>query len=299
MAWWRSAAALLALLAGFASAQPGEPAALPTLRWLVQDMPPHFSYANGHAPKVVEDLGEGEISGFLRLLIQRMPQYRHEFIEASLPRFETLVRQGETLCSALHLRKPERLDWLHFTQLHPPLFSRQIHVVVHRDNLARFEAQGQLLRLSELLQRKDLVGLLSRDRGYGNQIDKLLLAAAASAPATVVTGRSMHLLTMLRAKRMDWTLEYPSVVDAAGGGDLVKLPLAEGRSTAVATVACSRNAEGKQRIEAIDAAVRKMAQDPQRDSWVRAWRGDALDDADRRMIQRYMDERARGGSLVE
>ena len=296
---WRGAAALLALLAGIASAQPPEPAALPTLRWLVQDMPPHFSYARGHVPRTGDDLGDGEISGFQRLLIQRLPQFRHEFVEASLPRFETQARQGETLCSALHLRKPERLEWLYFTQLFPPLFSRQIHVVVHKDNLARFESQGQILRLSELLQHKELVGLLSRDRGYGPHIDNLLLAAGSRAPATVVAGRSMHLLTMLRAKRMDWTLEYPSVVDAAGGGDLVKLPLAEGRSTAVATVACSRTPEGKQRIEAIDAAVRKLAQDPQRDAWIRAWRGEALDDSERRIILRYMDERARGGSLVE
>lgn len=302
MARWHGAAALLAcMLAAAASAQSAAEQAthLPTLRWLVQDMPPHFSFAHGHMPRSADDLGDGEISGFLRLLIQRMPQYRHEFIEASLPRFETLVRQGEVLCSALHLRKPERLEWLYFTQLYPPLFSRQIHVVVRKDNLARFQSQGQVLQLSELLQRKDLVGLLPRDRGFGPRIDGLLQAAGANAPATVVAGRSMHLLTMLRAKRMDWTLEYPSVVDAAGASDLIKLPLAEGRSTAVATVACSRNAEGKQRIEAIDMAARKLAQDPQREAWIRAWRGDSLDDAERRTILRYMDERARGGSLVE
>lgn len=292
-------ALMLAATAALAQAPAEQAAPRPTLRWLVQDMPPAFSYAHGHTPRVAEDLGDGEISGFLRLLIQRLPQYRHEFVEASLPRFETLVRQGETLCSALHLRKPERLDWLHFTQLYPPLFSRQIHVVVHKDNLDRFQSQGQILQLSDLLQRKDLVGLLSRDRAYGPRIDGLLQAAGAQAPATVVTGRSMHLLGMLRAKRMDWTLEYPTVVDTAGGSDLVKLPLAEGRSTAVATMACSRNAEGKQRIEAIDAAVRKLAQDPQRDSWIRAWRGSALDEAERRAILRYMDERARSGSLVE
>lgn len=306
MARWRGAgmlpAMMLAATAALAQA-PAEPASptptLPTLRWLVQDMAPAFSYAHGHAPRVAEDLGDGEISGFLRLLIQRLPQYRHEFVEASLPRFETLVRQGATMCSALHLRKPERLEWLYFTQLYPPLFSRQIHVVVHKDNLARFQSQGQILQLSDLLQRKDLVGLLSRDRAYGPRIDGLLQAAGGQAPATVVTGRSMHLLGMLRAKRMDWTLEYPTVVDAAGGNDLVKLPLAEGRSTAVATMACSRNPEGRQRIEAIDAAVRKLAQEMPRDAWLRAWRGEALDEAERRTILRYMDERARGGSLVE
>lgn len=303
MARRRSAGMLPALMLAATAAlaqPPAESAApLPTLRWLVQDMSPAFSYAHGHAPRVADDLGDGEISGFLRLLIHRLPQYRHEFVEASLPRFETLVRQGETLCSALHLRKPERLEWLYFTQLYPPLFSRQIHVVVHKDNLVRFQSQGQILQLSELLQRKDLVGLLPRDRAFGPRIDGLLQAAGSQAPATVVAGRGMQLLGMLRAKRMDWTLEYPTVVDAAGSSDLVKLPLAEGRSTAVATMACSRNAEGKLRIEAIDAAVRKLAQETPRDAWLRAWRGDVLDEAERRTILRYMDERARGGSLVE
>ena len=292
-------ALMLAATAALAQTPAEHAGPLPTLRWLVQDMQPAFSYAHGHAPRVAEDLGDGEISGFLRLLIQRLPQYRHEFVEASLPRFETLVRQGETLCSALHLRKPERLEWLYFTHLYPPLFSRQIHVIVHKDNLARFQSQGQVLQLSDLLQRKDLVGLLPRDRAFGPRIDGLLQAAGSQAPATVVAGRSMQLLGMLKAKRMDWTLDYPTVVDAMGGSDLVKLPLVEGRSTAVATMACSRSAEGKQRIEAIDAAVRKLAQDPQRDNWIRAWRGDALDEAERRAILRYMDERARGGSLVE
>ncbi|MDM4766508.1 hypothetical protein [Pelomonas sp. SE-A7] len=289
----------LALLIFSASALAGGEPQVPTLRWLVQDMPPHFSYANGHAPRNADDLGNGEISGFLKLLIQRLPQYRHEFVEAGLPRFETLVRQGETLCSALHLRRPERLEWLYFTELYPPLFSRQIHVVVHKDKLANFELRGQPLQLKELLQRRDLVGLLPRDRAFGGRIDSLLREAGSNAPATVVSGRGMQLLTMLRAHRMDWTLEYPSVVDSLGGGELVSLPLAEGRSTAVATLACSRNAEGKQRIEAIDAAVRKLAQDAHRDAWIRSWRGDSVDEAERRSILRYMDERARGGSRVE
>ncbi len=302
------AVALTLLQPGTAGAQLQGEAELPTLRWLVQDLPPHFGYAvKGRLPQRAEDLDGGEISGFLRLLIERLPQYRHEFFEASLPRFEALVRQGDgTLCSVLHLRTPERLAWLHFTELHPPLISRQLHVIVHRERLAAFESQpGQALQLAELIRRPDLVGLLPRDRSFGPRIDALLQAAGAQAPATVVAGRQMHLLAMLRARRMDYTLEYPAVVDRyllsgeAAAGELVKLPFAEGRSTAVATAACSRNAAGRERIAAIDSAVRGLALDPRREAWLRQWRGPVLDEAERRSILRYMDERARGGPRVE
>jgi len=292
------------LLPLFASAQQSKPASPATMRWLVQDMPPHFTYPNGRAPQRVEDLGHGEVEGFMRLLITRLPQYRHEFVEASLPRFEALVRQGPALCSMLHLRTPERLGWLYFTHLYPPLVSRQIHVIVNRDQLGRFESPGQSLQLSELLQRTELVGLLPRDRSFGARIDALLQAQGAQAPRTVVSGRSMHLLTMLKARRMDYTLEYPSTVDeflrqGEGGADFVKLPIVEGRSTQLATVGCSRNPEGRRLIEAIDQALRKLAQDPQREAWLKAWRGDALDEQDRLRINRYMDERARGGAQIE
>lgn len=306
----RPARALLQLLVllvasggGAASAQ--EPPDHPSLRWLVQDMAPHFSYPNGRAPQRPEELGHGEIDGFLRLLIARLPQYPHVFVEAGLPRFEALARQPQApICSLLHVRTPERLGWLYFTPLYPPLVSRQLHVIVRRDQLQRFEQQGQSLQLAELLQRRDLRALLPRDRSFGPRIDALLLAQGARAPQTVVAGRNGHLLAMLRARRMDYTLEYASTVDeflrgGEAGAELVKLPIAEGRSTAVAVAACSRSPAGRRQIEAIDEAVRALAQDPQREAWIKAWRGDALDEQDRQRIQRFMDERARGGAQIE
>lgn len=286
------------------AARAAEP--LPTLHWLVQDVPPHFSYVRpGQVPQTVEDIGQGELDGFLRILVRRMPQYRHVLVEMPFTRFELQARQGQTLCSVLHVKTPERLAWLWFSHLYPPLFSRQLHVVVHKDRLAQFETAvtGQPLQLADLLQRQDLVGLLPRDRAFGPRIDALLKQAGDGAPRTVVTNRNMHLLHMLRARRMDFTLEYPSVVDEFlrlnGGDDLVKLPLAEGRSTQLATVACTRSAEGRQHIEAIDAAVRRLAQEKDRDAWLRSWRREPLDEQDRQRVNRYMDERARGGPIIE
>jgi len=290
-----------ALLSGAAQAEQDAP----TMRWLVQDLPPHFSYIDGRPPQRPEELGRGEVDGFLRLLIAQMPPgTRHEFVDAGLPRFEALVRQGQTICSTLHVRTPERLGWLYFTHLYPPLVSRQIHVIVRRDRLARFESGGQALQLATLLQHRELVGLRPKDRSFGPRIDALLQAQGAQAPGTVSAGRHLNLLAMLRAGRMDYTLEYPAAVDsflrtAGPGPALVKLPLTEGHSTAVATAACSRSPAGRQAIEAIDLAVRRLAQSPQREALLREWRGEPADEPDRLRIQRYMDERARGGAQIE
>lgn len=294
----------VALLLAAAAAQAAPPA--DTIRWVAQDVPPHFSFVQGHAPRSVDELGQGEVDGFMRLLLARLPEYRHEFVEASTARYEAESRRGETLCSALHVRTPARLKWAYFSHLYPPLVSREVHVVVRRDTLARL-AQGRpedgRLVLAELLKRPELRPLLGRDRAYGPQVDKLL--AQYAVPRLAVGAKLSHqLLDMLRAGRMDYTLEYPSVVAdylqrVGAPGALVALPMAEGLSTLVATVSCSRTPEGLRQIEAIDAAVRQLAREPERAAWVRQWRGDKIDPADMKRLNGYMDERARGGPRVE
>ena len=277
-----------------------------TIRWVAQDVSPHFSFVQGHAPRNVAELGHGEVDGFMRVLLARMPRQQHEFVAATTTRYEALSRSGATLCSTLHVRTPARSSWLYFSHLYPPLVSREIHVIVRRDALAQLTpgrpADGRVV-LADLLKRQDLRLLLARDRAFGPQIDKLL--AQQVVPRLAVGAQlSNQLLDMLRAGRMDYVLEYPSVVDdylrRAGAPDaLVALPVAEGRSTLLATVSCSRTPEGLRHIEAIDAAVRALAREPDRDAWVRQWRGDKVDPVDMKRLNAYMDERARGGPRIE
>lgn len=277
-----------------------------TIRWVAQDVPPHFSFVEGHAPRSVAELGRGEVDGFMRVLLARMPEFRHEFVEASTARYEAESRRGQTLCSTLHVRTPARMDWLYFSHLYPPLASREIHVIVRRESLARLTGgrpQDGRLVLAELLKRQDLRLLLARDRAFGAQIDNLL--AHEVVPRLAVGAQlSTQLLDMLRAGRMDYTLEYPSVVKdylarTGDPGALVALPVAEGLSTLLATVSCSRTPEGRRHIEAIDAAVRALARAPDRQAWVRQWRGKRVDPVDMKRLNAYMDERARGGPRIE
>ncbi len=298
---WLCAAAGLVAWAVQAAPPPAE-----TIRWVAQDVPPHFSFVQGRPPRSIAELGHGEVDGFMRVLLKRMPEYRHEFVEASTARYEAESRRGETLCSTMHVRTPERLQWLYFSHLYPPLISREIHVIVPRKLMAELSQgrpQDGRLVLADLLQRQDLRLLLARDRAFGPQIDNLL--SHQVVPRLAVGAQlSTQLLDMLRAGRMDYTLEYPSVVKdylarVGDPGALVALPVAEGLSTLLATVSCSRTPEGKRHIEAIDAAVRKLASEPKRDAWVREWRGNRAEPQDRKRLDAYMDERARGGPRIE
>lgn len=299
-------AASLAAVATSASAATPAPVPAGIIRWVVQDMPPHFNFPHGRPPRSVAELGRGEVEGFLKLLLARMDGWQHEFIEAGTARYEAESRRGRTLCSAMHVRTPERLQWAWFSHLYPALASREIHVVVRRELLERLvpgRVEDGRLPLAELLQRPELRLIVARDRAFGPQVDALLAQhTVARVPVGAKVGA--QLLDMLRAGRMDYTLEYPTVVSdyLARQGDadaLVSLPMAEGQSTALATVSCSRTAEGRRALEAIDAAVRELARDPRREAWVRAWRGDRTTPQDWKRLNAYMDERARGGPRIE
>ncbi|HEY1129064.1 MAG TPA: TIGR02285 family protein [Roseateles sp.] len=297
---WLCAAGLLAA----ASAQAAPPA--DTIRWVAQDVPPHFSFIQGRPPSSVDELGRGEVDGFMRVLLPRMSGFRHEFVEASTARYEAESRRGQTLCSTMHVRTPERRRWLHFSHLYPPLSSREIHVIVPRRLMAELAAGQPLdgrLVLAQLLQRHDLRPLVARDRAFGIQIDSLL--SRHTVPRLAVGAKVSHqMLEMLRAGRMDYTLEYPAVVKdylarVGDPGALVALPVAEGLSTLLATVSCSRTPDGLRMIQAIDAAVRDLARDPDRLAWVREWRGGRDGPEDMKRLNAYMDERARGGARIE
>jgi uncharacterized protein (TIGR02285 family) len=296
---------LVAACLGASAAQAAPPPA-DTIRWVAQDVPPHFSFIQGRPPRAIAELWLGEVDGFMRVLLARMPEFRHEFVEASTARYETESRRGQTLCSTMHVRTPERLAWAYFSHLYPPLVSREIHVIVRRElhgQLSQGRPQDGRVQLSDLLKREDLRLLVARDRAFGAQIDTLL--ARHTVPRQAVGAQlSTQLLDMLRAGRMDYTLEYPAVVQdylkrAGDPGALVALPMAEGLSTPLATVSCSRTPAGKRHIEAIDAAVRALAREPGREAWVKEWRGDRASPQDMRRLNAYMDERARGGPRIE
>ena len=277
----------------------------PTMLWQVRDMPPLFNYRDGKPPARIADLGHGPVDGFMGQLLRQLPQYRHAFIEVTAARAEAMAREGRTLCSLLHLHTPERRAERYFTPAYPVLRPLQAHLVVHRSQLARFVELGQPLSLAAVLQRADFSGMVSAGRSFGPGVDRVIREHPdAVGLKTVVTIRHSSVLTMLRARRMDYAIEFRAQIDeylrsVNTPGELVGLPILEAPPIAVSYASCTRNEEGRRQIEAIDQAVRRMAQPAARAVWLPAWRGTPFEAADLARLRRFYDARALGGPEIE
>lgn len=295
-------------LDGLAQAPSGQGSDKPVIQWVAMDLQPFFSFTAGQAALRSGDLGPGGSGGFLRLLIERMPQYRHEFVEVSTRRYEALSRSGQTLCSVLHLSSPARREWAFFTPLHPALEASQLHLIVRREDAARWGlSPDQPARLSSLLKRPDLRPLIARDRSYGPDLDKLL----GSDPKLQTLSWAIRVqqpLSMLAAHRGDFTLEYPVLLAqqqnlSSSTKALVAIPIAELQDSGGMTISasCSRTPEGRRRIDDLDAVIRLLARDPpeSRTRWLNECYGQALPSVDMQRFNRFFDERSRQGSLVE
>jgi uncharacterized protein (TIGR02285 family) len=279
--------------------------ALPVMRWQVRDMPPLFNYRDGRPPRQLEDLGDGVVEGFMRQLLPQLPQYRHEFVEATAARADAMVREGMTLCSMIHLHTPERLADRYFTPTYPILGQLQARVVVHRSQLARFAALGQPLSLSKLLQQESFTGMVSAGRSYGPGVDSLIRAPLDSGSLkSVVVMRHNSVLAMLLARRMDYSIDFAPQVNeylrsVNAPGELVSLAILEAPPITQSYASCTRNEEGRRQIEAIDQAIRRIAQPAARAIWLQAWRGHTLDATSLAKYTRFYDQRARGGPQIE
>lgn len=297
--------ALLGLGGLLLQSRSGAQPALPPMRWQVRDMPPLFSYRDGKPPSRLEDLGQGAVDGFMRQLLPLLPQYQHEFVETTAARADAMVREGMTLCSLIHLYTPERLSERYFTPVFPILGPLQARVVVHRSQLVRFAALGQPLSLTKLLQQESFSGMVSAGRSYGPGVDSLIRAPLDSGSLkSVVVMRHSNVLTMLRAQRMDYALEFPIQVSeylrsVNAPGELVCLPILEAPPITQAYASCTRSEEGRRQIEAIDQAIRRMAQPAARDVWFPAWRNKPFDAAQQAKLKRFFDQRAHGGPQID
>nr|WP_316642573.1 TIGR02285 family protein [uncultured Roseateles sp.] len=269
------------------------------IEWNVSDWPPFFVFQQGQLPQTAQDLGGGAIDGFLRLVIERMPQYQHRFVSMTGARAEVERKAGRGLCSASSMRTPERLKERYFTPAMPTL---PVQLVLRRERLQLLAGGKGSVSLQQLIRRDDVQGLVMSNRQYGQTLAEWLKPAPDSNLRTMVAPRAGNLLTMLAAGRMDYTLEYPMIVEyhlRNRGPELVTLPIDELGEPPLGYFSCTRNAWGKVVIADIDTALRKVARLPEARQVYSPWMSEALRAAHQERIDRFFEQRARGGPMIE
>ncbi|MBT9500672.1 MAG: TIGR02285 family protein [Burkholderiaceae bacterium] len=297
----------LMLLAGLGLALAGPVGARPDtapaklIEWNVSDWPPFFVFQQGQLPVTAQDLGAGAIDGFLRLVIARLPQYQHRFVSMTGARAEVERKAGRGLCSPSSMRTPERLKERFFTPAMPTL---PLQLVLRRERLPVIAGGKASVSLQQLTRRDDVQGLVMSKRQYGQALAQWVRPAPDSNIRSLVAPRAGNLLAMLAAGRMDYTLEYPMIVEyhqrqQGRTGDLVTLPIDELGEPPLGYFSCTRNAWGKAVIADIDGALRQVARLPEARQVYGPWMSEALRAGHQERIDRFFEQRARGGPMIE
>lgn len=279
----------------------GTTAAARLITWNLVDWPPFYLLKDGQAPASVEELGEGAIDGFLRLVLQRLPQYQHRFVVLNGPRAEVERKAGLGLCSASTMRTPERLQERYFTPAMPTV---QLQLVTQHKRAAQLSGSRGSVSLRELLSRGDVQGVVLAKRHYGPELEPLL--KDTPLVRTIVAPKAANLLAMLEVGRMDFTLEYPMVVAhhqamqrPGRAAPLQSLPIEEAGEPPVGYFSCNRNAWGRAVIADLDKALREVAALPGVAHLYERWLTPAQAARERARFERFFAARARGGVRIE
>lgn len=244
------------LLAGVAAAT-AAPDAADSVVWAVSDWPPAYIIQHDWVPPAL--VGQGWADQLIGALEKQMPDLHHEQLIMNSERIEQEMQRGAHVCASTVILTPQRDKSRYYTDAN---FSEPRYLMVRKESVARLPLHGGAVSLPELLRDKRLKGLLASGRSYGPQLDPIIrshrdIGQIAERTTGDLGGTMMR---MLLAGRMDYTIEYPSVLNYLSQVDphfqeLAALPIAEERQLGRSGISCPRTPWGRAMIARIDALM--------------------------------------------
>lgn len=269
-----------------------------SVTWVVVDRPPVMILKDGRVPSSTADLGAGSADQSMATVIRRLPQYRHEFTLSNVSRLWLDMERGRNLCYFAALKTPARLAIATFTpaRLVPP----QV-VLVRKARRQELVGGATSVSLVELIARAGAEGRLEKGRSYGPELDALLAVNPLPRESVPNTGA---LLRPLARGHFSFTVEFPQtlhyMVQHGRIPDVLDMiDIQEASGWRESFVACTRNNWGQKVIQDIDRAIREASAEQEYRSAVLAWIPPHLLRANRGVVQRFFDERSRGGPRIE
>lgn len=219
------------------------------------------------------DQNRGSLDDVRALLINRLTGYDHETISAPIPRIIFEIQQGKHWCWIAPYQTAARQRFAVFSL--PVAVELPHKLVISRNRLNEFKAMGSL-SLKDILSNEKLKGAFTRQRSYGPTIDAVMLRHPP--PNSEYHASFNQPLLMILADRVDYTIEYPLVVDyisrESGLSDkLVSLPFKEGTDLKFRRVMCPKNEWGVKLIDNINAILRSERPTTRYRAMVEKWQG--------------------------
>ncbi len=266
------------------------------ITWAVTDWPPVYILPG---EKVPQDLvRQGWADHIIDALGRAMPEFEHRRVLMNAERVHSMMDSGAHVCYATVILTPERDKTHYFTYANFAEPRRLIVPAALADKLAQKDGT---VSLAALLTERKYKGLLVAQRSYGAALDAVLQQAGSGAIGRLTSpDMGRNLLHMLLAGRMDYTVEYPSILDYQRRldprfGGLTALPIAEDTNLTRDGVACPRNEWGKDVIARMDAALAQLAIDPAYRAARLRWLDPALQEGLKRQIDEFYRFRSKQG----
>lgn len=229
-----------------------------TLVWLLRDLPPLTIF---EGPRK----GQGALDQLLPILIEHLPQYRHQVLHVNRARGMQMMRESKFTCDPSLLWTAERAKYI--------VFSSQAFVVAsngvtirrsQQDAMAPYMAQGQFDLQAFLDAHKARVGAIA-ERSYGPIIDERLKQADAHKLALHYGNDALgSLLQMQRLGRLEAVLgywpeiRYHAMQQSIAADDLIFYPIKGSAPYQRTHIGCSDTPLGHQAIEQINQILREI-----------------------------------------
>lgn len=236
--------------------------------------------------------GQGNGDLVIDLLKSKLTDYNHRHSEVNLKRLFFTMKQQKKVCSIGAIRNSEREKILHFSI--PALFRPGLSVITIIGKQKPYK-NGQAVSLADLLNISDLTLGVVADRSYSPGIDVLIAEHGKQKNIFAKSGKksTRGLLKMLIKERIDYIIEYPSLVRFLSDemnlkGRFDVLSLKEAPDLVISHVVCPRNSWGKKIIGQVDQILLKERPTPPYRMLMKRWVDSKNQETFKKMYSRFL-----------
>lgn len=238
-----------------------------TLTWLVRDLPPMTIFDGPQK-------GQGSVDKLLPLLIERLPQYRHQILHVNRARGLQMLNTPSFTCDPSLVWTPVRARNIVFSAPAFAVLSNGIAIRRNQqDALASYVVDGQfdLVRFLDVQQMR--LGIVA-ERSYGPGVDEQLNHADPLKLTPHYGNDALgSLLQMQRLGRLEavlgyWTeIRYQAAQQGIDPQDLVFYPIKGTARYQRIHIGCSDTPMGREAITHINRELQNIPQETLRQSY--------------------------------
>ncbi|MBN0976217.1 TIGR02285 family protein [Pseudomonas hygromyciniae] len=249
------------LIAPLLVALPLSSQAQDTLTWVVRDLPPMTIFDGPQK-------GQGSVDKLLPLLIERLPQYRHQILHVNRARGMQMLQAPSFTCDPSLVWTPARAKSIVFSTPAFAVLSNGIAIRRNRqDALASYVVDGKFDLARFLDAQQTRLGIVA-ERSYGPGIDEQLIQADPLELAPHYGNDALgSLLQMQRLGRLEavlgyWTeIRYQAAQQGIDPQDLLFYPIKGTTHYQRIHIGCSNTPKGREAISHINRELQNIPQE--------------------------------------